>query len=161
MAQLDGITLLLAKVKFKGKVIGLISEDGVEWGGNPPEYTEVVAAQTRSVVKKVLRRAGTIDLSFRLIELKVENLVDVMGGSADTATPGKWNAPKTPALQEGALEIETVTGQVISAANASLSGNVAGSIGGDDPLGVDCTASVLNNGADSPFSIDNTALPNG
>lgn len=158
MAELDGIALLLAKIRFAGKEIGLISEDGVQWGGSAPEYATVVAAQTRSVVKKVLKKAGTIEMKFKLIELKVQNLVDVLGGSADATVPGKWNAPALQVVQEGPLEIETVTGQVITAAKASLVGeNMSGDIGSYSPLGFDCTITVLSDGQASPFSIDNTA----
>ena len=158
---LDGIILLLAAIKFKGKPIGLISEDGVDWGGDAPQYAEVVAAQTRSVVKKLLRRAGTTTLTFRLIELNVQNLVDVVGGTIDQTNPNKWHAPVTPVLQEGELELETVTGQLIEASKVSLSSNFTGSIGGDDPLGVEVTVSVLNDGTNSPFSVDNSAPPTG
>ena len=159
--ELDGIILLLAKIKFRGTEIGLISEDGVQWGGNPPQFIEITAAQTRSVVKKVLSRAGTTDMTFRLIELKVQNLVDVVGGTIDLTNPNKWHAPVTPVLQEGDLEIETVTGQLIEAGKVTLSSDFAGSIGGDDPLGVEVTASILNDGTNSPFSIDNSAAPTG
>lgn len=155
--ELDGIVLLLAKITFAGKEIGLISEEGVEWGGNPPEYLGISAAQLRgAVVKKVLKKVGTTDLNFRLIELKVQNLADVLGGTVDAST-SKWNAPALPVLKEGALEIETVTGQIIAAPKATISGNFAGTIGADDPLGVDVTISVMYDGVTSPFSIDNTA----
>lgn len=161
MAVLDGIVLLLAKITFGGKQIGLISEEGVEWGGNDPEYLEVIAAQTRSTVKKVLKKAGTTEMKFKLIELKPQNLVDTIGGSVDSTIPGKWNAPIVPVLKEGPLEIETVTGQVITAAKATLDGKVGGTIGSDDPLGVNCTITVINDGVTSPFSIDNTAPTEG
>lgn len=155
--ELDGIILHLAKLKFKGTEIGLISEDGVDWGGDDAQYIEVVAAQTRSVVKKVLKKAGTNVLSFKLIELKVANLVQVMGGAADTTTPEKWLAPNSPVLLEGAMEIETVTGQVVNAPKATLEGKVRGTIGGDDPLSVECEMTVINDGENSPFSITNLA----
>lgn len=153
MAELDGIVLHLSKVIFDNKEIGLISEAGVEWGGTEPEFTEVTAAQTRSVVKRVLKKAGTDVMSFRLIELKAQNVVDVMGG---TATAGKWTAPITPVEKEGKLELETVTGQKIEAAKASLIGYHRGTIGGDDPLGVECQITILRDGKTSPYSIDNT-----
>ena len=161
MAELDGIVLLLSKIKFAGKELGLISEDGVEWGGDAPEYLKVVAAQTRSVVKKVLKKAGSVDLTFKMIELNVANLVDVLGGSADVAIPGKWNAPAVPVTKDGAVEITTVTGQVITIANATLSGNVSGVIGSDKPLAVDITISMINDGVTSPYSINNTAPAQG
>jgi len=161
MAELDGLVLLLAKVEFAGKEIGLISEDGVEWGGDAPEYLKVVAAQTRSVVKKLLKKAGSVDLSFKMIELNVANLVDVLGGAADVTIPGKWNAPAVPVTKDGAVKITTVTGQVIDIKNATLSGNVSGTIGSDNPLAVDCVLSMINDGVTSPYSIDNTAPAQG
>ena len=161
MEELDGIILLLGKVRFKGKEIGLISEQGVQKGGTAPEYLNVTAAQTRTVVKRVLRRAGTLEWTFRLIELKAENLVDVLGGTVDSGRPGKWNAPPVPVIQEGEFEIEAVTGQVITATKAQLTGDTAGTIGSDDPYGVDCTVTVNYDGKTSPFSIDNTALAEG
>lgn len=155
MVELDGIVLHLSKVTFGSKVIGLISEAGVEWGGSDPEYTEVVAAQTRSVVKKILKKAGTDVMRFRLIELNTSNMVDVMGG---TATAGKWTAPPKPIEKSGALKIETVTGQVIEAAKTTLMAWHRGTIGGDDPLGVQCEITVLRDGTESPYSIDNTEV---
>ena len=68
MAELDGIILHLAKLTVNNKEIGLISEEGVDWGGEKPQFTEVVAAQTRSVVKKLLKKAGTNVMAFKLIE---------------------------------------------------------------------------------------------
>lgn len=155
MAELDGIILHLAKLTINSKQIGLISEDGVDWSGEEPQYTEVVAAQTRSVVKKILKRAGTDVMKFKLIELKVANLIAVLGGKADTATPEKWLAPNTPVVIEGPLRLETVTGQVIEAAKVSLSGSMRGTIGGDDPLSVECEVTIINDGVASPFSINN------
>lgn len=160
MSELDGIILLLAKFKFGGKELGLISEDGVAWGGNDPEYLEITAAQTRSVVKKVLKKAGTEKLTFKLIQLKVQNLVDTIGGTADVSG-SKWDAPAVSVLKEGPLEIETVTGQVITADKVTLGGKFGGTIGADDPLGVNFTLTVINDGVNSPFSIDNTAPEEG
>lgn len=158
--ELDGIVLLLAKVKFGGKVLGLISEQGVDWGGEEPQYLEIVAAQTRSVVKKVLKKAGTEEMKFKLIELKVANLVDVLGGTAE-AGGSKWKAPVNPVLKEGVLEIETVTGQVITADKATLGGKFGGTIGSDDPLGVNLTLTIINDGVNSPFEFDNTVPAEG
>lgn len=157
MAELDGIILHLAKLTIATKEIGLISEEGVDWGGDEPQYTEVVAAQTRSVVKKILKKAGTNVMTFKLIELKVQNLINVMGGEADVATPEKWLAPNSPVTIEGPLKLEAVTGQIVEATKVSLSGSIRGTIGGDDPLSVDCEVTIINDGLTSPFSITNTA----
>ena len=161
MDELDGIILLLANVKFKGKDIGLISEQGVTKGGTAAEYLEITAAQRRAVVKRVLKKMGTIEWSFRLIEMNTANMTDVMGGSVDQARPGKWNAPAVPVILEGEFEIEAVTGQVITADKVELTADTAGTIGGDDPYGADVVVRVAYDGVNSPFSIDNTALAEG
>lgn len=158
MEELDGIILLLAKVFFNDKEIGLISEDGVEWGGDDPEFTEVVAAQTRSVVKKLLKKAGTDVMTFKIIELKNQNVVDVMGG---TIANGKYLAPVVPVVKEGTLKIEAVTGQVIEAAKTTMTGAHRGTLGGDDPLGVETSVSIIRDGVNSPYSIDNSAVAEG
>lgn len=158
MEELDGIILLLAKLKFTGKELGLISEDGVEWGGDDPEFLSVVAAQTRSVVKKVLKKAGTDVLTLKLIELKTENVVDVMGGVSNN---GIYEAPAVPVVKEGPLSIETVTGQTIDVANVTLYGAHRGTIGGDDPLGVEITIEIMRDGVTSPYRIDNSGAQEG
>ena len=81
----------------------------------------------------------------------------MVGGTIDPTNPNKWHAPVVPVLQEGELEIEAVTDQLIEAGKASLSSNFTGSIGGDAPLDVEVTISVLNDGTNSPFSIDSSA----
>ena len=161
MEELDGIILLLANVKFKGKDIGLISEQGMTRGGTDAEYIEVTAAQRRAVVKRALKKMGTIEWSFRMIEMKAQNMVDIMGGSVDQERPGKWNAPAVESTLEGEFEIEAVTGQVIHAAKVELTARPAGTIGGDDPYGADVTVRVAYDGVNSPYSIDNTALEEG
>lgn len=155
MAELDGIILHLAKLTVAGKEIGYISEEGVDWGGDEPQFTEVTAAQTRSVVKKILKKAGTNVMTFKLIQLNVANLVNVMGGKADSGNAAKWMAPNAPVTIEGALKIETVTGQIIESPKVTLDGAIRGTIGGDTPLSVDATITILNDGVNSPFSIQN------
>ena len=150
---LDGIVLLLAKVEFAGKTLGHITEEGLEWGGSDPEYVTVTSAQTRTVVKRLLKKAGTDEMTFRMFELLPENCVSVMGG---TATLDKYSAPVTPVVLEGVAKITTVTGQVIDIPKATLMGAHRGSIGGDDPLAVQCTLIVENDGLVSPYSIDNS-----
>ncbi len=161
MQELDGIALLLGKVKFDNKELGLISEDGVQKGGTPPEYIEVHAAQVRGVVKKVLKRMGTIVWKCRLIELKVQNLIDVVGGSADATNPAKWNAPPLSVTKEGPLEITAVTGQVITAEKVSLTTDPDPIPSGDAPAGVDIEFTLLYDGKNPPYSFDNTALEEG
>ena len=149
---LDGIVLLLAKVEFDGKVLGHITEEGVEWGGSDPEYINVPSAQTRTVVKRLLKKAGTHEMTFRMFELLPQNCADVMGG---TVSGEVYNAPITPVIKEGECVITAVTGQVITIPKATLTGAHRGSIGGDDPLAIECMLTIEQDGVTSPYSIDN------
>ncbi len=150
---LDGIVLLLAKVEFDSKVLGHITEEGVEWGGSDPEYINVTSAQTRTSVKRLLKKAGTHEMTFRMFELLPQNCADVMGG---TVAGEVYNAPITPVIKEGECVITTVTGQVITIPKATLTGAHRGSIGGDDPLAIECMLTIEQDGVTSPYSIDNT-----
>lgn len=43
-----GYLMLLDAIYFKGKRIGNISEDGIDWGGEDPQTAELWAAQVRN-----------------------------------------------------------------------------------------------------------------
>lgn len=152
---LDGIVLMLAKFEFDGKTLGHITEEGVDWGGSEPEFLEVTSAQTQSVVKRLVKKAGTDEMTFRMFELLPQNCADVMGG----AVAGEvYSAPLSPVTLEGVAKITTVTGQVINIPKATLTGAHRGSIGGDDPLAIECKMAILRDGLVSPYSIDNTGV---
>ena len=89
----DGFIYGLESFVFDGKELGLISNDGLDWGGDEPSTNKIWAAQKRSApVKEIEENPGTSEIEFDLIELKPANLVQVMGGT--TSKNGKkWNAP--------------------------------------------------------------------
>lgn len=99
----DGFIYGLESFVFDGKELGLISNDGLDWGGDEPSTNKIWAAQKRSApVKEIEENPGTSEIEFDLIELKPANLVQVMGGT--TSKNGKkWNAPSKRIKLEGRL----------------------------------------------------------
>ena len=99
----DGFIYGLESFVFDGKELGLISNDGLDWGGDEPSTNKIWAAQKRSApVKEIEENPGTSEIEFDLIELKPANLVQVMGGT--TSKNGKkWNAPSKRIKLEGPL----------------------------------------------------------
>lgn len=151
----DGYMMLLDEFLFDGKVMGLISSDGISWAGDNPTYNKLMAAQKRNgPVKKVMTEAGTNVLTFQMIQMVAENCAVIAGGSVNGEV---WNAPETVNLKEGVASIRTGTGQTITIPRMSLSGVVRGKLGNSENLHLDCEAEILAPLAGgSPFSIGPT-----
>lgn len=151
----DGYIMLLDALYFGGKKLGNISSDGIDWGGDAPEYIKLYAAQVRTgPVKKIMKKGATNILKFNLIELLPQNCVDVMGGSV---VGNGWKAPSDTVLLEDSVRIVSGTGQTIEVVKAGLSGVVRGKLGGDEALYVECELEVLTpSDGSSPFSIGET-----
>lgn len=151
----DGYMMLLDEFMFNGKVLGLVSGDGLDWGGDKPNYNKLMSAQKRNgPVKKVMTEAGTNVISFKMIQMIAENCVTIAGGTANGEV---WNAPETVKIQEGKASIKTGTGQTITIPRMSISGVTRGKLGGSDSLYLECEAEILAPLAGgSPFSIGPT-----
>jgi hypothetical protein len=151
----DGYMMLLDAVYFGDKKIGYISEDGLEWGGEEAQFTELNAAQLRTApVKKVPKKAATNVITFRLIELLPEHCKTVMGG---VVVNDKWNAPTGLIVLQDCVKILTGTGQTIEIASALLTAAVRGNLGGDKSLGMDVRMEVVTDPlGDSPFGFSPT-----
>ena len=68
----DGFIYGLESFVFDGKELGLISNDGLDWGGDEPSTNKIWAAQKRSApVKEIEENPGTSEIEFDLIELKL------------------------------------------------------------------------------------------
>ena len=77
----DGIMMLLDEVTFKGNVLGLISADGLDWGGDDPTETDLNAAQRRDgPVKSLITAPGTDVLTFQMIQLIAEEIAKIADG---------------------------------------------------------------------------------
>lgn len=124
--------MLLDEAIFDGKTLGLISQEGINFGGEDPTLTPVYAAQRRSApVVEVMTSPGSTELTCNLIELRAQHLVDVLGGSM---TGEKWDAPATPQTKTGKLVLKTGRGQTLTYESVSLSGKIAGALGGTGTL---------------------------
>lgn len=152
----DGYMMLLNEVKFAGKSLGYISEEGIDFGGDKPTYNSLFAAQVRTApVKKVMAKPGTLLLSWQMIQLLADNMRDIAGGEVVGEV---WHAPETLSPREGELEIVTGTGQTIRIKKATLSGVIRGKLGGSGNLYMETEAEmVAPTDKSSPFSIGPTA----
>ena len=70
----------VSSLKYNGSALGLISEDGMQPGGDSPTKNRIWAAQKRNAPFAVIKGTpGTKMWTFTLIELLAENMVQVMG----------------------------------------------------------------------------------
>lgn len=148
----DGYMMLLDAVVFNGKLIGYISEEGLEWGGDGAEHIKIHVAQKRSSpVKKITKKEATNIIKFTMIELVPENCVAILGGEV---VGEEWKAPTEAIENEGEMKIICGTGQTIKIKKVSMTGAIRGKIGGDTPLGIETEAEfLLPEDGSSPFSI--------
>lgn len=148
----DGYIHGLISFKFNDKELGMISEDSVDWGGDEASQVKIWAAQKRNApVKTLLESAGTNELTFDLIELKPENLKDVMGG---TIAGTKWNAPTSVVVLEGPVYMKTADGTIFEAPRAALLAKPKGKLVHNDVFKVNCKLTILDAGEKSPYSMD-------
>ena len=152
----DGFIYGLESFVFDGKELGLISNDGLDWGGDEPSTNKIWAAQKRSApVKEIEENPGTSEIEFDLIELKPANLVQVRGGT--TSKNGKkWNAPSKRIKLEGPVVIRSADGAETEAAKVSLLAYPRGKYDYSDVMKIHCKATFLlpDDSAASPYGFD-------
>jgi len=150
----DGFMMLLDEVSFGGKAIGLISADGLTWGGDDPTIFDLNAAQLRNgPVKSLIISPGTDQFTFQMIQLIAENIQDIIGGDINGEN---FSAPEIMQTKEDIMSIKTGTGQMISIPKASMYGKVRGQLGGTNNLYINTVAKILAQQGVSPFSIGPT-----
>ena len=130
-------------LKHNGKALGLISEDGLQPGGDSPSKTRIWAAQKRNAPFAVLKSTpGTKTWTFTLIELSADNMIQVMGGTKEST--GIYVPPTEDKDVQGVFDIETVTGHTIRIYNGVLTCNV---------LGIECELEMQEAGENPPYKI--------
>lgn len=152
----DGFIYGLEAFVFDGKELGLISSDGLEWAGDEPSTNKIWAAQKRSApVKEIEENPGTTEIAFDLIELKPENLVQVMGGTL-SKDGKKWNAPSKRIKLEGPVVIRSADGSETTAAKVSLLAYPKGKYDYSDVMKIHCKATFLlpDDPEASPYGFD-------
>lgn len=156
VTQHDGFIYGLEAFVFNGKELGLISNGGLDWGGDEPSSNKIWAAQKRAApVKEIEENPGTSVIEFDLIELKPQNLVQVMGGT--TSKDGKkWNAPARRIALEGPVVIRSADGAETEAAKVSLLAYPKGKYDYSDVMKIHCKATFLlpDTPEASPYSFD-------
>lgn len=153
----DGFMMLLDEFLFGGKPVGLVSADGLTWGGDDASIFDLKAAQQRNgPVKSLVTDPGTDQFKFQMIQLIAENMKDIMGGDINGEN---YSAPEIFQTLEDSFEIRTGTGQTIKGPKASMYGKVRGQLGGTNNLYVDTTVKILSQAGVSPYSIGPT-VPN-
>lgn len=151
----DGIMMLLDEVTFKGDVLGLISADGLDWGGDDPTVTDINAAQLRSgPVKSLITAPGTNVITFQMIQLIAEEIEKIAGG---TVVGEVYHGPEEVTKQEGPMTIKTGTGQTISIPKAFLWGNIRGGLGGTKNMYLAANARIISQKGVVPYTIGPTA----
>jgi len=152
----DGFLYGLESLIFAGKELGLISSDGLDLGGDEPSTNKIWAAQKRSApVKEIEENPGTNEIEFDLIELKPENIVQVMGGTI-SKNGKKWNAPAKRIRLEGAVIIRSADGSETTAEKVSLLAYPKGKLDYSDVMKIHCKMIFLlpDDPEASPYSID-------
>lgn len=118
----NGIIYGVAEVKFKEKVIGYIDEQGMQPAGNAPSFMDVHVAQVQDgPVDSIMTNPGSDAFTFNLIQLKAENLVDVIGGTKGAADDS-WTPPAVM-MGTGPMDIKTHSGHTFTIPNARVSKN--------------------------------------
>ncbi len=132
----NGYLMLLDAVYFCGKRLGFLSEDGLDWGGDDAQKTELWAAQQRSnPVLDIETRAATNELTGKMIEMVPENCVPLLGGKV---VDGGWLMPANSIRAEGEVKVLTGTGYTITINRASLrAAKLRGGLGGDKVMGIE------------------------
>lgn len=151
----DGMIYGLEALEFKGAELGLISNEGLDWGGSDPSTVKVWAAQKRSApVKEIEESPGEDVVEFDLIELKPANLEQVMGGTV-SADGKRWDAPKSRIKLEGDAVIRSADGSTTEIKRASLVAKPKGKFGYNDVFKIHCKLTILAPADDSsPYGID-------
>jgi len=151
--QYNGYLALLDAIYFDGVLIGNISDDGVDFGGEDAQTFELWAAQVRDApVDELETRAATSEPSGKMIHLIPKNCQALAGGKIEG---DKWYAPARSIIREGNLKFLTGTGGTIEMYRAKLRVTPPrGGLGGENTVGMNFTFKMLSpkNGG-SPYSI--------
>lgn len=147
-----------------GKALGDISNDGVDWGGDEPTTVKVWAAQKRAApVAEIMESPGTDVIEFDLIQLKPENLVQVMGGTA-SEDGKKWDAPSKRIFIEDSVTIKAAEESAeVVIKKVKLIAYPKGKFGYSDVFKIHCKMTVLTpEDGSSPYSFgDPDTTPEG
>ena len=145
----DGAIYGVKNIKFNGVPLGLISEDGLQPGGDAPTKTRVWAAQKRNAPFAVIKsNPGTKVWTFVLIELIPENIVQVAGGKVEA--DGSYTPPAEDVELEGVVDIDTVSGHTMRLNKGLLTSTFANGFNFTTTLGLACELEMQEPGGEEP-----------
>lgn len=139
----NGLIYGVGKLKFNGKEIGWISQEGLSPKGEAKQTTPIYAAQVQDgPVDEITSNPGTTAFGFKLIQLEPAMCKELFGGTV-AAADGAYEPPTEFKDLEGPFEVECVSGHKISIPRAKMSGELADSINMSGVLSYDCTVKCL------------------
>ena len=142
----------VSEISFNGVKMGLISEDGLQPGGDSPTKNRVWSAQKRNAPFAVIMASpGSKMWSFTLIELLPKNMVQVMGGKEES--DGSYTPPTEDKAINGVVDIKTVTGHTIRIYNGNLIANFANGLNYSNVLGISCELEMQEVADGIPYRI--------
>ena len=142
----------VSDLNFNGVKMGLISEDGMQPGGDSPTKNRIYSAQKRNAPFAVIMASpGSKMWSFTLIELLPKNLVQVMGGKEET--DGSYTPPTEDKAVNGVVDIKTTTGHTIRIYNGNLIANFANGLNYSNVLGIACELEMQEVANGVPYRI--------
>ena len=137
---------------YNGVKMGLISEDGMQPGGDSPTKNRIYSAQKRNAPFAVIMASpGSKMWSFTLIELLPKNLVQVMGGKEES--DGSYTPPTEDKAVNGVVDIKTTTGHTIRVYNGNLNANFANGLNYSNVLGIACELEMQEVANGVPYRI--------
>lgn len=148
----DGAIYGVKAISFNGVKLGLISEDGLQPGGEAPTKTRVWSAQKRNAPFVVIKTNPGIKVwSFTLIEMLAKNIQTLNGGTVEE--DGSYTPPTEDMELEGVIDIETVTGHTVRLNNGLLTTSFANGFNFSNVLGLACELEMQEAGALPAYKI--------
>lgn len=148
----DGAIYGIKALKLNGKELGLISDEGLQAGGDAPTKNRIWASQRRNAPFKTIKASpGTKLWTFNLIELTAANMVQVMGGTA--GEDGSYTPPTEDKEVSGIVDLECYSGHTIRIYNGLLTCNFANGINFSNLLGVSCELEMQEAGDKPPYKV--------
>ena len=132
----------LNEIKFAGKVIGWVDEQGLQPAGTAATQVDIYAAQVKDgPVATITSNPGKKAFTCTLIDLSAENLVDAIGGTKDAN--GNWDPPEKWEAT-GVMDIKCDSGQTIRFFKAKVTGSdFANGINSQGVLGLGLSIELL------------------
>lgn len=144
----------VSDIFFNGVKMGLISEDGLQPGGDSPTKNRVFSSQKRNApFVVILASPGTKMWAFTLIELLPKNIVQVMGGTVEE--DGSYSPPDEDKAINGVVDIKTTSGHTIRIFNGNIIANFTNGLNFTNVLGIACELEMQEVAGGKPFKIYN------